>query len=383
MADFGRWSANGGDPSLNEIGRTDRFLDALATGQPAYSTDAGEAELAHLLAGWRDEVREPRLSAPVTVSEAALALRAGAVSRKRTRTSLAIVGSAAAAVLCLGGFGAVVAGAGPGDALYGLRGMLFGEQQHTRDDQVALAAQQQMTEVRQLIDQGQWQAAQDKLQTVTTAVATVDDVERKQQLTAQWQELSVKVQTQDANATLPPGAPPATLPQVTVPGDLSSSSSDSPTTTPPTVSASSPTESSQPLPTSGSASPSTTLPSTTPPSPSPTSAAPSPSTPPSTTTPPATVSTTPSAPASSRPPVTTTNLSAVNSPVVSTTAAAGASTASTSAPGATPPVSSTPATQSASAVESTRQRGPQSSAAVSSPATTTTVAGSPALEGRG
>ena len=30
MPDFGRWSANGGDPSLNEINRTDRFLDALA-----------------------------------------------------------------------------------------------------------------------------------------------------------------------------------------------------------------------------------------------------------------------------------------------------------------------------------------------------------------
>jgi hypothetical protein len=50
MPDFGRWTANGGDPSLNEINRTDRFLDALATEQPVYSTDAGEAELAHLLA---------------------------------------------------------------------------------------------------------------------------------------------------------------------------------------------------------------------------------------------------------------------------------------------------------------------------------------------
>ena len=51
MPDFGRWSANGGDPSLNEINRTDRFLDALANQQPVYSTDPSEAELAHLLAG--------------------------------------------------------------------------------------------------------------------------------------------------------------------------------------------------------------------------------------------------------------------------------------------------------------------------------------------
>ena len=126
---------------------------------------------------------------------------------------MAVLGSVAAAVLCLGGFGAVVAGAGPGDALYGLRTMLFGEQQVTRDDQVVLAAKTELAEVQQLIERGQWDAAQDKLAAVTTTVATVDDVARKQELVDQWQELSVKVETKDANATVPPGAPPATLPR--------------------------------------------------------------------------------------------------------------------------------------------------------------------------
>ena len=62
MPDFGRWTSNGGDPSLNEINRTDRFLDALAFEQPVYSTDRGEAELAHLMAGWRDDVRDAPLA---------------------------------------------------------------------------------------------------------------------------------------------------------------------------------------------------------------------------------------------------------------------------------------------------------------------------------
>ncbi|MDT5129672.1 MAG: hypothetical protein QOH54_5316, partial [Mycobacterium sp.] len=39
MPDFGRWTGNGGDPSLNEINRDERFLDALASGQPVYATD--------------------------------------------------------------------------------------------------------------------------------------------------------------------------------------------------------------------------------------------------------------------------------------------------------------------------------------------------------
>ncbi len=125
--------------------------------------------------------------------------------------STAVLGSVAAAVLCLGGFGAVVADAGPGDPLYGLRTMLFGEQQAPRDDAVQLASQQ-LAEVQQLIDQGQWEAAQDKLQTLTTTVATVNDVEQKQELVTQWQELTVKVETQDVNATVPPNVPAAGVP---------------------------------------------------------------------------------------------------------------------------------------------------------------------------
>ena len=114
MPDFGRWNANGGDPSLNEINRTDQFLDALATQQPVYATDRGDAELANLLAGWRDDVRETadgRAGARRTRPRCALdRVRRG----PRRRLSLAVVGSAAAAVLCIGGFGAVVAGSRPG-----------------------------------------------------------------------------------------------------------------------------------------------------------------------------------------------------------------------------------------------------------------------------
>ena len=74
MPDSGRWTPGGGDPSLNEINRIDRFIDALATKQPAYSTDRDEAELAFLLADWRDDVRDAPLAAVVTPQDAAVAL---------------------------------------------------------------------------------------------------------------------------------------------------------------------------------------------------------------------------------------------------------------------------------------------------------------------
>ena len=209
MPDFSRWGANGGDPSLNAIARTDRYLDALGTEQQVYATDPADAELANLMSGWRDEVRRPPVKGVAPQREAEIVLQRAVAARKRTRMSVAAVGSVAAARLCLGGFGAIVYGAGPGDALYGLRTALFGEQQVTRDDQVALAAQTEMQEVQQLIDQGNWTEAQDKLETVTSTVQTVEDPQRQQELQQQLNQLSVKVENRDPDATVPaaPGGP--------------------------------------------------------------------------------------------------------------------------------------------------------------------------------
>jgi Anti-sigma-D factor RsdA to sigma factor binding region len=290
MPDFGRWTSNGGDPSLNEINRTDRFLDALASEQPVYSTDAGEAELAGLLAGWRDEVRDAPVRAALTPRDAAIALDRAAASRHRRRLSMAVVGSVAAAVLCLGGFGAVIAGAGPGDPLYGLRTMLFGEQQQPiREDPVMLASQQ-LAEVQQLIDEGQWDAAQDKLQTLTTTVATVNDVEQKQELVTQWQELTVKVETKDANATPPPGAPLPVFPDVPVavaPGSDTTTTTTTSSSETTTTSPSDTTTTSETTSPSETTTPSTPLPTPTPstPLPTPTPSTPLPTPPPSTYSP--------------------------------------------------------------------------------------------------
>jgi hypothetical protein len=233
-----------------------------------------------------------------------LALDNAQVTRRRTRRTLALVGSTAAAVLCLGGFASVVAGAGPGDSLYGLRTMIFGEQPAVaRDDAVVLAAQTQMAEVQQLIDQGQWQAAQDKLQTLTTTVATVNDDERKQDLVTEWQQLTVKVEAQDAAATLPPDAPLPVFPDVPVvvlDTPTSESTSESGTSSETTTTSPSETTTTSPSETTTSSPSETTT--TTPPETTTTSTAPPVQVPPVTTSislptqPPATVLPTPAPP---------------------------------------------------------------------------------------
>jgi hypothetical protein len=373
MPDYGRWN-NGGDPSLNEINRTDRFIDALANQEPVYSTDPSEAELAQLFAGWRDEVRMPPLMAPVTPRDAAVALTRAVEARKRSRTSMALVGSVAAAVLCLGGFGAVVAGAGPGDPLYGLHTMVFGEQPQTRTDQVSLASQQ-LAEVKQLIDEGQWQAAQDKLQAVTTTVATVNDVEQKQELVDQWQQLTVKVDAQNANATLPPGAPPPEMPvpAVVVPGSdtATSTSSETSDSTSSSTSSSATTTSSSP-----SSETSSTTTTSTSPSSSPAPEPPPPSATPTTTTPPTTTTTTTTTHAVT----TTTTTSQAAAPPVAGPPAGGGAPAVGESPvgGAAQVVTPPPVVVSQAPSEAPKQRGPEtpvteSEATVTIPVTTTTL----------
>ena len=186
--------------------------------QPVYSTDPSEAELAHLMAGWRDEMRTPPLMSPVTPPR-----RGGrADARRRVAQAHAHVDGrwwvrSPRRVLCLGGFGAVVAGAGPGD-----RALRVAHDAVRRADSAPATTRwrwprRQMAEVQQLIDEGQWEQAQDKLQTVTHDRGDGRmTLSRNRNWSTQWQDLTVKVDAKDPNATLPPGVPPPVMPEPVV-----------------------------------------------------------------------------------------------------------------------------------------------------------------------
>ena len=285
MPDFGRPGSQ--DPSLDAVRRADRFVDALAEGGPVVPQDPADAELAALLGGWRDEMRWPPATGLIAEADAVAALNAGLADKRRpgldrgqraaiqarstqnrSRRGLSTIGAAAAAVLCIGGFGAVVAGAGPGDALYGVRNMLFGSPKQVRDDQVGLAAKSELNQVQDLIAQGDWEQAQDKLVAVSTQVATIDDQQQKQELLDQFNDLSAKVVERDPEATAPPGVvytvPPSSA--ALVPAIEPTSTPGTPplntSTTPPT--SESPTSATASSPTSVTSSAASTAPTTTP-----------------------------------------------------------------------------------------------------------------------
>ena len=270
MPDFNRPA----DPDFDAVMRTDRFVDALASGARMSPVDP----LSAMLGAWRDDVRSRPDSQVVTLAQASAAMGKKQDPPRRHRFGLTVVGAVAAAMLCLGGFGAVVYGAGPGDALYGLRSMLFGESTPTRNEAVALASQQ-LAQVRQLVQQGKWDEAQQQLVTLTNTVQTVGDVADQHQLVEQYNTLAVQVIQRNPEATLPPpGEPlppmpssPLTLLPVPVVPDVTSTSVGTPTVSTPLPTATSPLPTpTGPLPTVTGPLPTPTAPLPTPTGPLPT-----------------------------------------------------------------------------------------------------------------
>ena len=375
-------TGSGDEPSLDAIRRSDGFIDALASGRPAAPQDAADAELAALLGGWRDELRSPPSTGLISESDAVAALNAGlarnpvsAPREKRTATptrprrGLSVVGAAAAAVLCIGGFGAVVAGAGPGDALYGLRSMLFGAPKQVRDDQVALAARTELNQVQDLIAQGDWAQAQDKLVAVSTQVATIEDSPQKQELLDQFNDLSAKVVERDPEATAPPGIVYTVPPSAT---DLV------PAVAPPTSTPGAPSATDSATSSSESASSSGTT------SASPTTAA-------TTTASPTTAATTTAAPTTTKSTATTTaapttaaTTTAAPTTAATTTAAPTAAATTTAAPAAAATTTAAPAaaatTTAAPAAAATTTAAPTAAATTAAETTTAAPAQAPAAD---
>ncbi|HEU4361626.1 MAG TPA: anti-sigma-D factor RsdA [Mycobacterium sp.] len=208
----------GGEPGVDEVARTDRFVDALAAGGPVECTDSGDRVLAALLAGWRDGLRSPPADGLLSDAAAAVALRAATVPRRHRPRGLGVVGLAAATLLALGGFGAVVLDSDPGDALYALRSTLFGEPQSVVDGRIVLTAKTEFEKVQQMIAQGDWDQAQQHLTSLGETVQTVGDTQRRQELADEWNRLNIQVQRRDPNAAPPLHGAPTSGPDVLPPG---------------------------------------------------------------------------------------------------------------------------------------------------------------------
>jgi Anti-sigma-D factor RsdA to sigma factor binding region len=233
-------------PALDELARTDLLLDALAERQPVDIDDPNEDALAALLEDWRDDLRWPPASALVSPEEAVEALRTGLADRQHSRRGLAVIGSVAASLLVLSGFGAMVVEARPGDVLYGLHAMFY-DQPRVNDDQIELSAKAELAKVQQLINQGQWDQAHNQLAEVSSAVQSMNDGASRNDLMDEVNLLNTRVESRDPNATLPPPSALPPAPQTKPPKAPAASS----TTPPPPSQSLSPSTTPSTIPSSG------------------------------------------------------------------------------------------------------------------------------------
>ena len=201
-------------PDPGAVGRTERFIDALARREPidvgevAEHGDAGYWALAGLLENWRDELRVPAPPGLCTERDAIAALNRGLADRRRLRRKVAVVGSLAAALLSVGGFVAMMGDAQPGDTLYGVHTRVLGEPASVHDERIARSAQDDLDSVEEMIALGQWDQAQNKLASVSDRVQAVKNNDRKQGLVERVNLLNAKVANRDRSATLFPDQPP-------------------------------------------------------------------------------------------------------------------------------------------------------------------------------
>lgn len=239
--------------SLDEFARTDLLLDSLAERRPVDIDDPDDPDfeaLAALLAEWRDDLRWPPASALVSPEDAIEALRAGLAERGgQSRRGLAAIGSVAATLLVLSGFGAMVVEARPGDALYGLHAMFY-DQPRVNDQKIELSAKTELAKVQQLINEGQWAQAHDQLAEVSSAVQSMNDGASRNDLMDQVNLLNTRVESRDPNATLPPPQAvtpaPHTKPPKAPAASTTPSASSTPSTAAPTAVSPSPSSSSSP-----------------------------------------------------------------------------------------------------------------------------------------
>ena len=241
--------AFGDQPALDDIARSDLLLDGLAERERIDLDDPQVDALAVLMGDWRDDLRWPPASALVSAEEAIEALRTGLAERRRARRGLAAIGSVAATLLVLSGFGALVADAHRGDPLYGLHVMFF-DAPRVNDDLITLSAKADLAKVQQMIDQGQWAQAQNQLAEVSSAVQAINDENSRQTLMDEVNLLNTRVESRNPNATLPPGSPPSgNLPApATKPKASAASTTPNASSAPPTVASSTTPSSSSPAP---------------------------------------------------------------------------------------------------------------------------------------
>lgn len=264
---------------LSAVQADDALLDALGGSDPKIADGLGDQELNALLLAWRRDIDSEPLAELVDTDTAVTTVKAAAstkrLGQRERRRRLLVPVAAAAAVLAIAftGTGLAARDAQPGDTLWGLTKVLYGD--HARSVEAAATARVDLEKANIALASGRVDDARRALEDAQAALKQVAVEDNLDQLLDQHRQLSAQVQSphpapistipgsqggtvppassQHSEAPKPPPPPNSQLPVGTDPGTTTSpvSPTTSPTSLPESPTPTTSSETSSPPPVTG------------------------------------------------------------------------------------------------------------------------------------
>ncbi|MDQ2880225.1 MAG: anti-sigma-D factor RsdA [Actinomycetota bacterium] len=191
---FPRAGYSNGDPhelpvDLAAVQADDALLDLIS--QPGYrpSDEHDEHdELTRVLAGWRQEIDAEPFSELVDTDTAMAVIRAARRPVPRRNPVFGSIAAAAAVVvIAFSAVGLVAKSAQPGDHLWGVTQVLYGD--YARSVETAAAVRTELNEARTALKQGDPERARASLQRVQNQLPAISESEGRNDLTASHRQL--------------------------------------------------------------------------------------------------------------------------------------------------------------------------------------------------
>ncbi|WP_419247966.1 anti-sigma-D factor RsdA [Rhodococcus erythropolis] len=217
--DEGRDASNLGDLAddgtpvdLAAVRRDDALIESISSGGPVATDSTEQYELALILSQWRDDVvatpmpEGPLLDdviAAITATPSGFSDRQRSRSRSRLRVVRPIAAAAAVAAVVFGGATAMAYDAQPGDALWGVKQVVFADEANSTVAKIDTTSELEKAE--RLLAAGDIPAAKMVLDNAAHRADAVKDSQDKTDLVERWGKLMTQVQE-----TTSPAAPPPT-----------------------------------------------------------------------------------------------------------------------------------------------------------------------------
>ncbi|WP_308251819.1 anti-sigma-D factor RsdA [Rhodococcus sp. GOMB7] len=208
--------ADDGTPvDLAAVRRDDALIESISNGGPVATDSTEQYELALILSQWRDDVvatpmpEGPLLDdviAAITATPSGFSDRQRSRSRSRLRVVRPIAAAAAVAAVVFGGATAMAYDAQPGDALWGVKQVVFADEANSTVAKIDTTSELEKAE--RLLAAGDIPAAKMVLDNAAHRADAVKDSQDKTDLVERWGKLMTQVQE-----TTSPAVPPSTTDQ--------------------------------------------------------------------------------------------------------------------------------------------------------------------------